>query len=80
MLTSLWALGIHLLGGKAACMRDFYGSLLRWEVERPGDEKETASSPFSEGSHPGTKGHSSRMILGERDVCRRGYDDTLTNS
>ena len=85
MLTSLWALGIHLLGGMAACMRDFYGSLLHWEAERAGDEKEIASSPaipFSAGSHPETMDHlhSSRTILEERGVCRRGYDGTLTNS
>ena len=29
----------------AACMRDFYGSLLGWEAERAGDEKEISSSP-----------------------------------
>ena len=67
----------------AACMKDFYGSLLRWEAERGEDEKEIASSPaipFSAGNHPETMGHSSRTILEERGVCRRGYDGTLTNS
>ena len=39
----------------AACMRDFYGSLLGLEAERAGDEKVIASSPenpLSEGSRP----------------------------
>ena len=69
----------------AACMRDFYGSLLRWEAERAEDEKEISSSPaisFSEESHLETMGHlhSARTILEERGVCRRGCDGTLTNS